>query len=572
MCSFNKHNTILSFSDTSYFRDRFSSNLFAFYPPGCISTEPLVVDSGPTHISLSWGKPVSVNSAPVIAYKVEAWIVGHEGGAYWRELGLTPINSFDAFNLKPNVEYHFRVTPKNRYGWGPAVQTSSPLQVGGVECLPEFVKILPGQVKALLESSFTLQCNMRGAPRPQITWYKDGIQLSSSSERVKIRQIGSTCALTIVTVSELDSGRYTCEATNSKGRVSTFARLQVVSDPRLFEADSRLKEIAHGRHPAELGESLPIFTMRLRDRRVQVTYPVRLTCQIVGYPAPEIHWYKDGQLINCDRRHLITADGQFFTLEIAATTLDDSGDYTCTAKNELGSVSCHSCLVVDKGIRAYISPDFYVPLDPFYVFREGSEIRLSTKVEAYPAVGVTWHRNGMRLRPSRRISATLDSTGYVELIIAEATPRDAGIYVCVASNVVGKVETICRVAIEENEAAATPPRALEIPSIKTSDMPYSKEPLFVVKPRSSEAYEGDNVIIFCEVVGDPKPDVVWLRDFLNTDYYKDAPHFRRIGEGPEYRLEIPSAKLDFTGTYSVIASNCHGEAKAVISLQIYAKG
>ncbi|KAH8390355.1 hypothetical protein KR200_010964 [Drosophila serrata] len=551
-----------SYSDTSYFRD----------PPGCISTEPLVVDSGPTHISLSWGKPVTANSAPVIAYKVEAWVVGHEGGAYWRELGLTPINSFDAFNLKPNLEYHFRVTPKNRYGWGPTVQTSSALQVGGVECLPEFVKILPGQAKALLGSSFTLQCNMRGAPRPQVTWFKDGIQLSSSSERVKIRQIGSTCALTIATVSELDSGRYTCEATNSKGRVSTFARLQVVADSRIYEADSRLKEIAHGRNVADVGDSLPIFTMRLRDRRVQFTYPVRLTCQIVGYPVPEILWYKDEQLIQTDRKHLISSEGQFFTLEIAATTLDDSGTYTCLAKNELGSVSCHCTLVVDKGIRAYISPDFYVPLDPFYIFREGSEIRLSTKVEAYPAVGVTWHRNGMRLRPSRRLTATLDSNGYVELIIAEATLRDAGIYVCVANNVVGKVETICRVAIEEEvNKIATPQRSLDIPLIKTDDLPYSKEPLFVVKPRSSEAYEGDNVIIFCEVVGDPKPEVVWLRDFLNPEYYKDAPHFRRIGDGPEYRLEIPSAKLDFTGTYSVIASNCHGEAKAVISLQIFAK-
>ncbi|XP_030387654.1 titin homolog isoform X3 [Scaptodrosophila lebanonensis] len=552
-----------SYSDTSYFRD----------PPSAISTEPLVVDSGPMHISLSWGKPVSTNSAPVIAYKVESWIVGHEGGAYWRELGLTPINSFDAFNLKPNLEYHFRVTPKNRYGWGPAVQTSSPLQVGGVECLPEFVKILPGQVKALISSSFTLQCNMRGSPRPQVHWYKDGIQLSGMSDRIRIRQIGSTCALTISSVAECDTGRYTCEATNSKGRVSTFARLQVVSDQRLFEADSRLKEIAQAPSMKDVGESLPIFTMRLRDRRVQVTYPVRLTCQIVGYPAPDILWYKDNQLITTDRRYLISVDGQFYTLEIAATTLDDSGIYTCTAKNELGSVSCHCTLVVDKGIRAYISPEFYAPLDPFYIFPEGGEIRLSTKVEAYPAVGVTWHRNGMRLRPSRRIAATLDSSGFVELVIADATLRDAGIYVCVASNVVGKVETICRVAIEESlksdDSATSRPK--EIPSITTTDMPYSKEPLFVVKPRSSEAYEGDTVIIFCEVVGDPKPEVVWLRDFLNPEYYKDAPHFKRIGDGPEYRLEIPSAKLDFTGTYSVIANNCHGEAKAVISLQIFAK-
>ena len=40
--------------------------------------------------------------------------------------------------------------------------------------------------------------------------------------------------------------------------------------------------------------------------------------------------------------------------------------------------------------------------------------------------------------------------------------------------------------------------------------------MFVKKPRSSEAYEGDTVIICCEVIGDPKPDVVWLRDFLKV--------------------------------------------------------
>lgn len=59
---------------------------------------------------------------------------------------------------------------------------------------------------------------------------------------------------------------------------------------------------------------------------------------------------------------------------------------------------------------------------------------------------------------------------------------------------------------------------------------------------------------------------------MQPDYYRDAPNFRREGEGPKYCLEIPHAKLDFTGTYSVVARNVHGEAKAVISLQIYAKG
>jgi len=40
--------------------------------------------------------------------------------------------------------------------------------------------------------------------------------------------------------------------------------------------------------------------------------------------------------------------------------------------------------------------------------------------------------------------------------------------------------------------------------------------MFVKKPRSSEAFEGDMVIIMCEVIGDPKPEVVWLRDFLKV--------------------------------------------------------
>ncbi|KAK3921260.1 Muscle M-line assembly protein unc-89, partial [Frankliniella fusca] len=56
------------------------------------------------------------------------------------------------------------------------------------------------------------------------------------------------------------------------------------------------------------------------------------------------------------------------------------------------------------------------------------------------------------------------------------------------------------------------------------------------------------------------------------DYYHHSPQFVRVGSGPEYRLEIPQARLDFTGTYAILARNQHGEAKAIISLQVFAKG
>lgn len=57
---------------------------------------------------------------------------------------------------------------------------------------------------------------------------------------------------------------------------------------------------------------------------------------------------------------------------------------------------------------------------------------------------------------------------------------------------------------------------------------YSKEPSFITKPMNTSAYEGDDIVILCEVIGDPKPDVLWLRDFLKVSgydvYESDAYH------------------------------------------------
>lgn len=210
-------------------------------------------------------------------------------------------------------------------------------------------------------------------------------------------------------------------------------------------------------------------------------------------------------------------DGQFNTLEILRASLDDCGTYTATARNEHGSVSCHCSLVVDKGIRAYIAPEFFCSLDAEHSVRDSEELRLSAQIEAYPAVGVTWYRNGVRLRPSRRIIFTLDNDGFVELVISNATPADAGTYKCIASNAVGRSECSCKVIIMHKQCdSRNGGDDSALPTICEPNMPYSREPLFVKKPRSFDAFEGDTVIINCEVIGDPKPEIVWLRDFLKV--------------------------------------------------------
>lgn len=45
-----------------------------------------MVDGGKNWLSLSWGKAERRGPAPVIAYRVDAWLLGSDGGARWVEV------------------------------------------------------------------------------------------------------------------------------------------------------------------------------------------------------------------------------------------------------------------------------------------------------------------------------------------------------------------------------------------------------------------------------------------------------------------------------------------------------
>jgi hypothetical protein len=73
-----------------------------------------------------------------------------------------------------------------------------------------------------------------------VQWYRDGVELNDPRFVTQFDGLHS-CRLTIQDLRDEDSGRYMCEATNKVGRVSTFARLLVISDPKILEADHKLK-------------------------------------------------------------------------------------------------------------------------------------------------------------------------------------------------------------------------------------------------------------------------------------------------------------------------------------------
>jgi myosin-light-chain kinase len=81
---------------------------------------------------------------------------------------------------------------------------------------------------------------VRGDPVPRVQWYRDGMELNDPRFVAHFDGL-QRCSLTIQELRDGDSGRYMCEATNRVGRVSTFARLFVVNDPKILEADHKLK-------------------------------------------------------------------------------------------------------------------------------------------------------------------------------------------------------------------------------------------------------------------------------------------------------------------------------------------
>jgi len=157
------------------------------------------------------------------------------------------------------------VTPRNRYGWGEPVTMTNSVLVSESTDLPEFTKILAGQLKALEGTPIELECEVntrdssiisdsflraalnylfqvRSDSKMEVRWYRETTEIDPRSDsRFTIRQKVSKCSLTIANVKEDDSGRYICEANNKIGKVSSFARVLVVTDPRIIEADAKLR-------------------------------------------------------------------------------------------------------------------------------------------------------------------------------------------------------------------------------------------------------------------------------------------------------------------------------------------
>lgn len=126
--------------------------------------------------------------------------------------------------------------------------SATPIKTVSRTGLPVFHRQLHPQIKALEHTDVELECQVTGEPIPEVEWYRDGSKLDGIKQpRYELRSIRNDCrhALTIrdVTMEKDDEAKLTCEAVNPAGRVATFTRVLVVTDPRVAEADALFRQL-----------------------------------------------------------------------------------------------------------------------------------------------------------------------------------------------------------------------------------------------------------------------------------------------------------------------------------------
>uniref|UniRef100_A0A3Q3RE72 Ig-like domain-containing protein n=1 Tax=Monopterus albus TaxID=43700 RepID=A0A3Q3RE72_MONAL len=97
----------------------------------------------------------------------------------------------------------------------------------------------------------------------------------------------------------------------------------------------------------------PLFTRTLDVLEVIEGRNARFDCKVSGTPSPKVTWSHFGRI---DRKmthshYTFVYDDNECSLVVLNACPEDSGVYTCTARNLAGSVSCKAELTIHEGKR-----------------------------------------------------------------------------------------------------------------------------------------------------------------------------------------------------------------------------
>ncbi|XP_069487490.1 palladin isoform X2 [Ambystoma mexicanum] len=411
--------------------------------------------------------------------------------------------------------------------------------------------------------------------------FNNGQPRLTYEEKMARRLLGADSAASVFNVQNQEPEE---ETRTQEYKVSSFEQRLISEIEYRLErspAEESDDEVQHHDEPIGNGAP-PQFEIKLKHYKIFEGMPATFTCKVSGNPRAKIYWFKDGKQISIRSEHYrIEREPEgTCTLNIAASSLDDDGNYTIMAANPEGRVSCTGRLMVQavnqRGrsprtstgqshvrrprSRSRDSADENEPIQERFfrphflqapgdlIVQEGKLCRMDCKVSGLPTPDLGWQLNGRPVRPDSSHKMLVRENGVHSLIIEPVTARDAGIYTCVATNRAGQNSFSLELIVAAKDA--------------------HKPPVFVEKLQNTGVAEGYPVRLECRVSGVPPPQIFWKKENESLTYNTDRVSMHQDNYGYICLLIQGSTKED-AGWYTVSAKNEAGIVSCTARLDVY---
>ena len=397
---------------------------------------------------------------------------------------------------------------------GGEVETSCVLSVTEEVKQPEFI-YSPKNVKVHEKSTASFRATYDGKPKPEVEWFKDEEVISIDSENFDIRNDGMKTTLNVKCCTPSSAGIYKCVASNSAGAASCKASLSI-----------------------EEALTKPEFAEGLKDAKVKEGEQVCLHAETRGNPTPTVKWYKNEKPLNKSAEIQISSDESNHLLTINESKESQTGIYKIVAKNRIGECSSRAKLTIEQNAE---KPVFIKELHDVDLF-DSETVQFDVEVIGKPHPKITWYHDSNEIQFSKRcrLEKTQDKQS---LIIADICHNDQGTYECIAENIAGRSSCMGFLKIKEPLFA----------------------PEFAVPPEDTIMNVGETFTIDFVVIGNPRAEVIVLKDNRNVD---DNVKLIMDGVTGEGRLTVSSFTDINSGCYQIIAVNSEGQAEHKFQLRL----
>ncbi len=358
----------------------------------------------------------------------------------------------------------------------------------------------------------------------------------------------------------------------------------------------------------------PRFLTRPKAFSLCVGRDASLSCTIVGNPVPVVTWEKDKMILSAGGRFKKVEDGDIYRLAIYDLTLEDSGQYMCRAKNNVGEA--YAAVTLKVGLSETV-----IDRAPVFIVKPvstrvglGGAVTFYCRVAAHPAPNFDWEKDGRYLGETNRTKITSENDSS-SLRIQSVRSLDSGTYTCRAQNSIGRAQAAASLVVdlqdthllnadkstsllsqmqkrkeemrkdislyrtmETSSATLTTSSSMITEEIGNLGLAYDQQQRVSVLTsmlpkgvftRTCMLTEGKHAKLSCFVTGHPKPQIIWRKDGTNISEGRRTVMYEDQAEN--FILKVLYCKQSDNGLYTCNASNLAGQTYSAVLVIVKGK-